>query len=348
MKLNFWSYDLRLTHRWSIASLKDDGSQTQRVVLVELTDDDGVTGIGEASPSRTYAESAIGVLDFCVKVEARRLNFDDVVGSMAYLDGLAPGEMAAKCAFNVALLDGAARRAGKPLGDFLGLGFRERQHITSFSIGIDTPEIMRAKVAAAAAYPVLKLKVGDAQEEASLAALREVAPVKPVRVDANEGWTTREQALERLEWLARDGHIQFVEQPMPRNTPAGDLIWLKARSPLPLLADESYHTARDVARCAECFHGVNVKLVKAGGAGAAYDALLTARRAGLQTMIGCMIESSVLISAAAHLAELADFLDLDGNLLINNDPYQGVTAENGVLSFAQTAERLGLRVSKRG
>ena len=244
MKLKHWTFDLRLTHRWSIASLPGDGSQVQTVVLVELTDADGVTGLGEASPSRTYAETPAGVSAFCERVDARRLSFDDVAGSQAYLAGLVPGEMAAKCAFNLALLDGAARRAGKPLYDFLGLGFQEARHVTSFSIGIDTPDVIRAKVLAAAPYPILKLKVGDAREAANLAAFREAAPAKPVRVDANEGWATREQALERLEWLARDGHIQFVEQPMPRDTPARDLIWLKERSPLPLLADESYRTVR--------------------------------------------------------------------------------------------------------
>jgi len=347
MKLKFWTCDLRLAHRWSIASLPGDGSQVQTVVLVELTDADGVTGLGEASPSRTYAETPAGVSAFCGRVDVRRLSFDDVAGSQAYLDHLAPGEMAAKCAFNLALLDGAARRAGKPLYDFLGLGFQEARHFTSFSIGIDTPEVIRAKVLAAAPYPILKLKVGDAQETANLTALRAAAPAKPVRVDANEGWATREQALERLEWLAGDGHIQFVEQPMPRDTPVRDLMWLKERSPLPLLADESYRTVRDLARCAECFHGVNVKLVKTGGVSGAFDALHGARRAGLKTMLGCMIESSVLITAAAHLAELTDYLDLDGNLLITNDPYQGVTAGNGVLSFAGAVERVGLRVSRR-
>jgi L-alanine-DL-glutamate epimerase-like enolase superfamily enzyme len=347
MMLKYWTCDLRLTHRWSIASLPGDGSRVQTVVLVELTDADGVTGLGEASPSRTYAETAAGVAAFCDRVDARRLSFDDVAGSQAYLDHLAPGEMAAKCAFNLALLDGAARHAGKPLCDFLGLGFHEGRHVTSFSIGIDTPDVIRTKVLAAAPYPILKLKVGGAQETANLAALRDAAPVKPVRVDANEGWTTREQALERLAWLARDGHIQFVEQPMPRDTPARDLIWLKERSPLPLLADESYLTVHDLAHCAECFHGVNVKLVKTAGVSAAFDALQAARRAGLKTMLGCMIESSVLITAAAHLAELADYLDLDGNLLITNDPCQGVTAENGVLSFAGAVKPVGLRVSRR-
>src|SRR6185436_7730491 len=121
---------------------------------------------------------------------------------------------------------------------------------------------------------------------------------KPVRVDANEGWKTKEEALRRLEWLARDGHIQFVEQPMPDGTPVKDLEWLKDRSPLPIMADESCHFASDVPRCAEWAHSVNVKLVKSGGISSAFDALQAARKAGLKTMIGCMIESSVLSAPA--------------------------------------------------
>ncbi len=168
-----------------------------------------------------------------------------------------------------------------------------------------------------------------------------------MRVDANEGWKTKEQALQMLELLAQDGHIQFVEQPMPRNTSPQDLIWLKERSPLPLFADESCHNVHDIPHCAECYHGVNVKLVKTGGITMAHDTLEAARKAGLKTMIGCMIETSVLISAAAHLAELADYLDIDGNLLTTNDPYVGVTAEAGLLSFASAEARTGLRVSPR-
>ena len=151
-----------------------------------------------------------------------------------------------------------------------------------------------------------------------------------------------------LEWLvATDRHIQFIEQPMPRDASDKDLAWVKGRSPLPVFADESCHTVKDVARCAELFHGVNVKLVKTGGVSMAYETLQAARRAGLQTMIGCMIETSVLISAAAHLAELADYLDVDGNLLITNDPFEGVTAQNGILSFRSAREKCGLRVTPR-
>ena len=199
----------------------------------------------------------------------------------------------------------------------------------------------------AAQYPVLKLKVGAPDDRQNMLALREAAPTKTVRVDGNEGWKTKEEALDNIEWFAKDGHVEYVEQPMPRSTDPKDLRWLKERSPLPPFADESYIHVTDLDQCLDCFHGVNVKLVKTGGITPAFEALTAARKAGLKTMIGCMIESSVLITAAAHLAELANHLDIDGNLLIANDPYIGSTAENGVVSFAHTPEKLGLRVRER-
>jgi L-alanine-DL-glutamate epimerase-like enolase superfamily enzyme len=266
---------------------------------------------------------------------------------MAYLETLSQHDMSAKCALNLALLDGAAKKAKKPLHDFLGLGFRDGHHVTSFTIGIDKPDVIRRKVQQAESYPVLKMKVGVPDDQVNLAALREVAPTKPVRVDANEGWKTKEEALQRIEWLAQDGHIQYVEQPLPASAPAKDWIWLKQRSPLPIFADESYHLAEDIEKAAEWFHGVNVKLVKSGGISGGMAALQAARKAGLKTMIGCMIETSILISAATHLAELCDYLDVDGNVLITNDPYCGPTSNQGLLSFASAAEPFGLRVRPR-
>src|SRR6266576_1855424 len=225
VKLKFWRKDLELTHTWTIAR---GSEKTSQVLLVELSDD-ATSGLGESAPIARYHESVDTVEAFCQRVDAARLSFADVPGSMKYLDSVAAGNMAAKCALNLALLDGAAKRAGKPLYDFLGLGFRENHHVTSFSIGVDKPEIIRKKVLAAEKYPVLKLKVGVPDEETILATLREVAPTKPARVDANEGWKTKEEALEKTEWLARDGRIQFIEQPMPSNTKPQDLAWLKER-----------------------------------------------------------------------------------------------------------------------
>ena len=345
MKLSFKRLDLQLAHTWTIA--RGTGTNTFKAVVVELAGADGTVGRGEAAPTARYKESVDTVQVFLKKVDARGLSFNDVEGSMTYLDTVSPHDMSAKCALNLALLDGAAKIAKKPVYDFLELGFREDHHLTSFTIGIDKPDMIRKKVLEAEPYPVLKVKVGVAGDKENMQALREVAPTKTVRVDANEGWKTKEQALEMIEWLAKDGHVEFVEQPMPAATPARDWVWLKQRAPLPIFADESYHLAKDVAQVAECFHGANVKLVKTGGVSAGFDALQAARKAGLKTMLGCMIESSILISAAASLAELCDYLDVDGNILITNDPYVGVTAEKGILSFAGAPEKFGLRVSPR-
>jgi L-Ala-D/L-Glu epimerase len=245
------------------------------------------------------------------------------------------------------LLDGAAKRAGKPLHDFLGLNFAEGKHVTSFTIGIDSPEMIRRKVTEAEPFPILKIKVGGPNDEANLAAVRQVAPTKWLRLDANEGWRTKEEALRNIERIARDPHIEFIEQPMPATSAPADVTWLKDRSPLPIMADESYLNADDLPRVADCFHSVNVKLCKTGGVSRGFEALSAARKAGLKTMLGCMIESSILTSAGAHLAALTDYLDLDGNLLITNDPYAGVTSERGVMSFAGVAEKIGLRVRPR-
>jgi len=350
MELRVRRIPLELREPWAIASdLGSDfegGCDVSESVFLEL-EADGVKGVGEAAPSERYEESCDSAASFLKRVDPRRLSFKDVDGSMAYLDSLSGREAAAKAAVNLALLDGAARMAGAPIHEFLGLGFEEGRHVTSFSIGIDAPEVVERKVRAAAAFPFLKLKLGAEMDRENMRALRRAAPGKTVRVDGNEAWRTREAALGAIEWLAEAGGVEFVEQPMPASASHEDLAWLKARSPLPLMADESYHTAADLDRCLVGFHAVNVKLVKAGGISGAIRALNAARAAGMQTMIGCMIESSVLISAGAHLATLADFLDIDGNLLIANDPYEGVVTEAGALSFSKASERLGLQVRAR-
>ena len=345
MKLTWHPQELHLAHTWKIA--RTSGTNAAKVIVVELTGADGTLGRGEAAPTSRYKENVKSVETFLQKIDPRGLSFADIDGSMKYLDTLSPHDMSTKCALNLALLDGAGKKSRKPVYDLLGLGFRDQLHVTSFTIGIDKPEVIREKVKQAERFPILKVKVGSPDDQASLQALREVAPTKTIRVDGNEGWKTKEQALENIERLAKDPNIQYVEQPMPSTTPVKDWIWLKQRSPLPMFGDESYHLADDIEQAAECFHGVNVKLVKTGGVSAGLRALQAAKKAGLKTMIGCMIETSILISGAAHLAELCDYLDIDGNILITDDPYLGVTSENGVLSFATAPDPYGLRVAPR-
>lgn len=345
MQLRFELIVLNLCDGWTTARTR--GGRVARTVIVTLTDEDGTVGLGEAAPISRYGESVDSAAAFLEQVDAARLHVGDVSGSMVHLDSVAAGESAAKSAVNCALLDLAAQRADQPLHAFLGLDFHNADHLTSFSIGIDTPGNIERKVEAVSEFPLLKIKLGADHDEEIVAAVRRVAPEKTIRVDANEGWTTREQALDRIEHLAVSGPVEFVEQPMPADAPADDLHWLKERSPLPLFADESFHTVADVEKCAGCFHGVNVKLSKTAGITGAMNALTAARSAGLKTMIGCMVESSVGITAAAHLASLADYLDLDGNLLIENDPFEGVRVERGMLLFSPASQRTGLKVQRR-
>ncbi|MCC6235251.1 MAG: dipeptide epimerase [Verrucomicrobiales bacterium] len=351
MELRIEPFGLHLAHRWTIASRTGPGggpgTNEFPVVFLRLQDRDGIEALGESAPSTRYGESAPSVATFLRQVDPNRLSFTDLAASLAYLDSLPSDASAARCALDIALADGAARRVGKSVNAHLGLGFSEGRHLTSFSIGLDDPATIRQKVQEAADYPILKLKLGSETDRENLSALRQAAPTKTVRADANEAWKTKEDALRHLEWLASDGHIEFVEQPMPASTPRADWEWLKARSPLPLMADESYRHAADLPSVEGCFHAVNVKLVKAGGIHPALTALKAARKAGLKTMLGCMIESSVLIAAALHLAELTDYLDLDGNLLITNDPFHGPTAERGLCSFARARLAHGLQVARR-
>ena len=352
MRLTHQPFDLRLRDPWAISgtSATGGGKRVHPVVFVELEDGLRRRGIGEASPSSQYQEDVHSVSRFLARVDASRLSFEALAESAAYLDSIQPSSPPARCALDLALLDGAARSAGVPLHEFLGLRFTEGRHLTSFSLGIDTPEVMARKAAAAVAagMGLLKVKVGVPGDQDNLSALMAAAPGVPIRVDANAAWTTREEALRNIEWLASTGRVEFIEQPMSPSLPDADWTWLKERSPLPLIGDELYQTAVDAARCARCVHGVNVKLVKTGGLTGGLQALRAARERGLKTMLGCMIESSLLITAAAHLADLTDYLDLDGNLLISNDPFAGVRCVGGRLGFDGVADRVGLRVTHCG
>jgi L-alanine-DL-glutamate epimerase-like enolase superfamily enzyme len=348
MKMEIWRYDLALTHTWTIAtSLAKGGLNFHTSVFVNLSSPEIPNAIGEAATATRYGENADTIEAFLRKVDPKRLSFDDIPASRAYLETIALGNTSAKGAINIALLDGAARKAGLPLYDYFKLGFREGAHVTSFSIGIDTPEKIRQKVREAEQYPILKLKVGGPNDRENIAALRSVAPTKRVRIDGNEGWKTPEEALRNIEWFAKDPNIEFIEQPMPASTAAKDWQWLKARSPMPIMADENCISMNDLQFVVDNFHYANVKLCKTAGPSHAFELLTALRKAGLKTMIGCMIESSVLTAAAAHLAELTDFLDIDGNILINNDPFFGPTSERGQISFAKAPNRLGLCVAKR-
>jgi L-alanine-DL-glutamate epimerase-like enolase superfamily enzyme len=328
---------LRLRHTWTTTMSSSDYRDTLHVRYTK----DGVTGVGEGAPIVRYHEDAAGCRQAVESVagflaSADPLEFDKTLGAvLRRIDGM----WAAKAAVDIAVLDWVGRKRGLPIYALLGLDPADAP-VTTFSIGIDTPEITRQKVREAEAYPVLKIKVGLDTDEATIAAVRSVT-TKPLRVDANEGWKDKETAIRKIDWLATQG-VEFIEQPLPAAM-LEDIAWLKERSAMPIFADEACLRPEDVPGLAGAYDGINVKLDKAGGILQGYRMIQIARALGLKTMLGCMISSSVSITAAAHLSPLVDYADLDGNLLIANDPYEGVTVQAGKLVLP---DRPGLGVRR--
>jgi L-alanine-DL-glutamate epimerase-like enolase superfamily enzyme len=237
------------------------------------------------------------------------------------------GNWAAKAAVDIALMDWVGKKLGIPLYSYFGLDPADAP-LTTFSIGIDSPEMIKQKTREAADFPVLKIKVGLDSDEATVAAVRSVTN-KPLRVDANEGWKDKEEAVRKINWLETQG-VEFVEQPLPAGM-LEETRWVRERVHLPIIADEACQRPSDIPRLKEAFDGVNIKLDKSGGLLEAYNMIRIAKACGMKTMLGCMVSSSVSVTAASHLSPLVDYADLDGNLLIDNDPFQGVLVEKGKL-----------------
>ncbi len=324
--------DLELRHTFRLAR---GASDQRRNLLVEL-EDEGLTGLGEAAPIAHYDQ------DHESAAAAARSMVDRLEDPRAFssVDELAvPGQPAAAAAIDAALRDLAGKRLQAPCYELLGIDPRNTP-ITSYTIGMDRPEIVERKVREAGDYDVLKVKMGSDDDRQVLEAVRGVTD-RPLRVDANEGWTLAD-AQARLEWLAAMG-VEFVEQPLPASRLA-ETRELRRLSPLPLFADESVHVAADIPRLAEAFDGINIKLAKCGGIGEALRMIAVARAHGMKIMLGCMIESSLAITAAALLSPLVDYADLDGHLLLKEDPFVGATVKGGRLVLP---EGPGLGVHQR-
>jgi L-alanine-DL-glutamate epimerase-like enolase superfamily enzyme len=306
-------------------------------VIVQINAND-YTGYGEASPSEYYGESVETVLA-CISMFAGNLGDDPflIEDILERLDEIIRLHPSAKAAVDMALYDLIGKMLGVPLYKLLGLNPKRTPH-TSFTIGIDTPNNMAKKALVARDYPILKVKVGTKNDLAIIKAIRDVSPAI-MRVDANTGWTPKE-AIKMINALA-PYNIEFVEQPVPAHDLAG-LKLIRENVPIPIIADESCVTVEDIPRLAECVDGVNLKLMKSNGITAVLKMIHVARAHNLRIMLGCMIESSLAITAAAHLTPLVDYADLDGNLLIDNDPYEGVKVVNGKLELPD-APGLGIR-----
>jgi L-Ala-D/L-Glu epimerase len=330
MQLTPESVTLNLRTAFRIAH----GVSTQRFNVFAHLDE----GVGEGAVVPYYGDTQQGLMDY-IAAAADRMG-DDVFLIEDILDRLPPGPQAAKAAIDIALHDLFGQRVGQPLYRLFGLN-PDRLPQTSFTIALDEPAVM-ARRAAESGLPIIKVKLGSDQDEARVAAIRGATAAR-LRVDANAGWT-REQAAQLIPRL-RQYDIELVEQPLAADDYDG-LRWLKAQNfGVPIFADESIRTSRDIAAHADAIDGVVIKLMKTGGLREALRAIHSARAHGLQIMLSCMVETSVGVTAAAHIAPLCDHVDLDGPLLIANDPYRGVRFEGARLILPEGS---GLGVTRAG
>ena len=318
--LHFRHQELHLRHTFRLAR---GASDTRDNLILEM-EHQGITGLGEAAPIERYGQ------DWQSAAEAAELMVDSMEHPREFYDAAnrlaVPGQPAAEAAVDMGLRDLVGKGLDIPLFELLGLDGHATPP-TSYTIGMDTPEIVAQKVAEAGQFEILKVKMGSDDDRQVLETVRDLTD-RPLRVDANEGWTL-EGAVERLEWLHKMG-VELVEQPLPEGEIEA-MIELRRLSPIPLIADESVHRAADIPKLARAFDGINIKLMKCGGIGEAMRMIAAARAHGMKVMLGCMIETSLAITAAAHISPLVDFADLDGNLLVSNDPYLGVTLQGGRL-----------------
>lgn len=314
---------LNLTHTWTISR---NSADVKNNVFVRYTRD-GVFGIGEAAPNIRYNETPESTIELIQRAIPVVEQFDPWhFVDMGYaIRALAEEQTAAKCAIDIAVMDWVGKSLGVPLYRYFGLD-KSKTPITTFSIGIDTPQVMQQKIREAEQFPILKIKVGRDNDEEILNAVRAVTD-KPLRVDANEGWKTKEEALEKIHWLEKMG-VEFIEQPLSA-TMLDETRWLRERVTIPIIADEAVKKAADIPKLATAYDGINIKLMKSGGIQEALRMIWMARSLGMKVMLGCMIESSCAIAAAAHISPLVDYADLDGNLLISNDPFRAVIVDRG-------------------
>ncbi len=337
MILKAYLYTLQLRHQFSIAV---SSRTTTPIVLTEI-EYDGIVGYGEASLPPYLGETQDSVLSFLSKVDLKQYsNPFELETILSEIDSLAPGNTAAKASIDIALHDLVGKLLNKPWYELWGLP-RWRTPYTSFTIGIDTPDIVKKKTEEAADYKILKVKLGRDNDKEMITTIRSVTP-KPLITDVNQGWKDKYFALDTIHWLSEQGVI-LIEQPLPV-TMRDELAWLTERSPIPVIGDEGVQRLSDVPKAVGVYSGINIKLMKSGGMREAYKMITLARALGLKVMIGCMTETSCAISAASHLTPLADWADLDGALLITNDLFDGTTIQDGKIILT---DRPGIGVIKK-
>lgn len=329
MTLRFKPYELHLKHVFTLAS----GSRSTTPVMLTEIEFDNIVGYGEASMPPYLGESHETVNSFLKLVDLTQFESPFLMEEiLRYVDQLAPGNYAAKASVDIALHDLVGKLMKQPWYRIWGLN-PQRTPNTSFTIGIDIPEVVKEKVREASPYRILKVKLGQGNNKEMIQSVRSETD-KPICVDVNQGWTDKNMALDMTHWLKEQG-VVFVEQPMPKAA-IDDLAWLTQNSPLPVIADEAIQTISDFKKVQGVYSGINIKLMKCGGLRAAYTMISMARALDMKVMIGCMTETSCAVTAAAQLSPLADWADLDGNLLIDNDVFEGITIRDGKIILPDT------------
>ena len=328
MRLSFKPYNLQLRHVFTVAS---NSRTVTPDVQVEITCE-GVTGYGEASMPPYLGESVQSVVAFLQKLDLEQFHdpfrMEDI---LAYVDAVAPGNTAVKASIDIALHDLVGKLLNVPWDRIWGLD-KEKAPSSTYTIGIDTASALKEKtVEVAWRFNILKVKLGRDNDKEMIRAIREVSSL-PIAVDANQGWTDKQYALDMTYWLQEQG-VVMIEQPMSKSR-LDDIAWLTTHSPLPIFADESVQRLSDVEAMKGVFSGINIKLMKCTGMREAWKMVTLARALGLKVMIGCMTETSCAISAAAQLSPVADFADLDGNLLISNDCFSGMKIVRGKITLS--------------
>ena len=326
LNLSFAPYELTLRHAFNLARY----SRTTTPDVQVQIEYDGIVGYGEASMPPYLGESVESVTKFLSSLDLSQFTdpfrLEDI---LHYVDSVAPNNRAAKASIDIALHDLLGKIMGQPWYKIWGLN-PEKAPNTSFTIGIDKEDVVRQKVKEASPYKVLKVKMGLDNDKETVEVIRSMTDV-PLCVDANQGWKSKEEALEMCNWLKERGCI-FVEQPFDK-TWIDETAWLRERSPLPIIADEAVQRLPDILRFKGVYDGINIKLMKSTGLHEAYQMVTLARALGMKVMVGCMTETSCAVTAAANLAPLVDYADLDGNLLIANDRFSGMTVENGKVTL---------------
>ncbi|WP_287641609.1 dipeptide epimerase [Bacteroides sp.] len=328
MKMRFFPYELQLRHVFTVATYS---RTTTPDVQVEI-EYDGIIGYGEASMPPYLGQTVKSVLAFLQKVDLGQFSdpfqLEDI---LAYVDSLSPGDTAAKAAVDIALHDLVGKLLQAPWYRIWGLD-KEKTPSTTFTIGIDTADVVRKKTEECAElYNILKVKLGRDNDKEMIKTIRSVTDL-PIAVDANQGWKDRQHALDMIHWLKEQG-IVMVEQPMPKEQ-LDDIAWVTQQSPLPVFADESVQRLKDVPSLKGAFTGINIKLMKCTGMREAWKMLTLARALDMKVMVGCMTETSCACSAAAQLSPAVDFADLDGNLLISNERFKGMEVVGGKITLS--------------